>query len=82
MMDIKTHLFINQHLICKGVYNSTFKPLYTVFLHSIKLSGYRMGIRYHEDPLPVAQNNYLSKTENVYNVYDLDAWPRNPTNTF
>ena len=81
-MDIKTHLFINQHLICKGVYNSTFKPLYTVFLHSIKLSGYRMVIKFHKDPLSVAQNNYLSKTENVYIVYDLDAWPRNSTKTF
>ena len=28
----------------KRVYNSKLKPLYTAFLHSIKLSGYRMGI--------------------------------------
>ena len=27
----------------KGVYNSKLKPFYTAFLHSIKLSGYRIG---------------------------------------
>ena len=26
-----------------GVYNSKLKPLYTAFLHTIKLSGYKMG---------------------------------------
>ena len=29
----------------KGVYNSKLKPLYTAFLHSIKLSEYRIGIK-------------------------------------
>ena len=28
----------------KGVFNSKLKPLYTAFLHSIKLSEYRIGI--------------------------------------
>ena len=28
----------------KGVYNSKRKVLYIAFVHSIKLSGYRMGI--------------------------------------
>ena len=28
------------------------------------------------------QNNYASKIVNVYIAYDLDAWPRNPTNNF
>ena len=27
-------------------------------------------------------NNYLAKVVNVYIVYDLDAWSRNPTNVF
>ena len=30
----------------KGVYNSKLKPLYTAFLHSKKLSGYKMGIEF------------------------------------
>ena len=38
-----------------GVYNSKLKPLYTAFLHSIKLSGYKMGIKFDKDPL-VDQN--------------------------
>ena len=70
----------------KGVYTSKLKPLFTDFLLSIKLSGYRMGIKFDKDPLAVEQNNWMSKIVNVYInvyiVYDLDAWPRNPTNNF
>ena len=51
-------------------------------MHSIKLSGYKMGIEFDRDPLAVEQSNYLTKIVNVYIVYDLDAWPRNPTNNF
>ena len=40
-----------------GVYNSKLKPLYTAFLHSIKLSGYKMGIKFDKNPLAVEQNN-------------------------
>ena len=49
----------------KGVYNSKLKSLYAAFLHSIKHSEYRMGIKFDKDPLAVEQNNYLSKTVNV-----------------
>ena len=65
-----------------GVYNCKLKPWYTAFLNSIKLSGYKMGIKFNKDPLPLEQNNYLTKIVNVYIVYDLDAWLRNPTNNF
>ena len=41
----------------KEVDNSKLKPLYTAFLRSIKLSGYRMGIKFDKDPLAVEQNN-------------------------
>ena len=34
-----------------GEYNSKLKPLYTAFLHSIKLYGYRMRIKFDKDPL-------------------------------
>ena len=56
--------------------------MYTGFVYSIKISGERIGIKFNKDPLPVEQNNYLNKVVNVYVVYDLDAWPRNPTNSF
>ena len=39
-----------------------------------------MGIKFDKDPLAAQQNNYTTKIVNVYTVYDLDAWPRNPTN--
>ena len=41
-----------------------------------------MGIKFNKDPLTVEQNNYLTKILNVYIVYDLPAWSRNPTNNF
>ena len=66
----------------KGVYASNLKPLYTVFLHSIKLSRYMTRIKFDKDPLAVEQNNYATKIVNAYMVYDLDAWPKNPTNNF
>ena len=34
-----------------------------------------MRIKFGKDPLAVEENN-------VYIVYNLDAWPRNPTNNF
>ena len=51
-------------------------------MHSIKLAECRIGIKFDKDPLAAEQNNYLSKIVNVYIAYELDAWPRNPTNNF
>ena len=41
-----------------------------------------MGTKFNTYLLAVKLNNYLIKIGNVYIVYDLDAWPRNPTNNF
>ena len=45
----------------KGGNKSKLKPLYTAFLHSIKLSGYKMEIKFDKDLLAVKQNNYWPK---------------------
>ena len=101
MINLRTRLFINQHLILqnqelekdkgtyhtlscksKGHYNSKLNPLYFAFFHGIKLSGHKMGTKFNAYLLAVKLNNYLIKIGNVYIVYDLDAWPRNPTNNF
>ena len=37
-------------------------------MYSIKLSEYRMGIKFDKDPLSLEQNNYLTKIVNVYIV--------------
>ena len=50
--------------------------------HYILLSEYRIGIKFDKDPLAVEQNNYLTKIVNVYIVYHLHAWTRNPTDNF
>ena len=63
MLELKEDKGINYVLSwkSKGEYNSKLKPLYTAFLHSIKLSGYKMGIKFDKDPLAVEQNDYLNK---------------------
>ena len=54
-------------------------PFYTAFLHSIKLSGHRIGIKLDKDTLAVEKNNYATKILNVYIDFDLDTQPRNHT---
>ena len=66
----------------KGKYTSKLRPLYTAFLHSITISGYKVRIKIDRDPLAVEQKNYATKIVNAYIVYDLDARPRNLTNNF
>ena len=51
-------------------------------MNNIKLSEYRIRIKFDKDLLTVGQNNYLTKIVNVCIVYDLDACPRNPINNF
>ena len=62
-------------LSCKSkvVFNSKPNPLYNAFLHRIKLSEYKIGIKFDKDPLSIEQNKYSTKVVNVYVVYDLDA---------
>ena len=66
----------------KEVFSSKLKPLNTAFLHSIRLSEYRIRMKFDIDPLAVEQYNYCYKTINVYIFYDLDAWPSNHYNDF
>ena len=47
-----------------GGYNSKLKALYTAFFQSIKLSGYKMGIKFDKDSLAAEQNNYLTEIVN------------------
>ena len=56
--------------------------LHTAFLHSTKISEYRIGIKLDKEPLAIEQNNYLTKTVNIYIFYDLDAWPKIPLRNF
>ena len=60
----------------------TFKltPLYTAFLHNIKLSVSKIGIQFNKSVLVVEQNNYATKIVNAYIAYDLDDCPKIPLN--
>ena len=54
----------------REIYNFELKLLYSTFLRSMTLSGYRIGIKIDKYPLSVEQNNYLSKIVNVYTFYN------------
>ena len=41
-----------------------------------------MRIKFYKDSLAAEQNNYITKFANPHIIYDLDPWPRNPTNNF
>ena len=58
------------------VYTSKLTPWYTALLRSIKLSGYRIRMRFDNSSLTVEQNNYATEIVNGYVVYDLDTWPK------
>ena len=57
----------------KEVYTSKLKTLYAAFLHSTRLFGYKVKIKFDKDPLVVERNNYATKIVNAYIVYDLDT---------
>ena len=66
----------------KGAFNSKLNPPRAAFLNSIKLSGYRIGIKFDKDLLVAEESNGLSKVVHVYIVFHLDTCPRNPNNNF
>ena len=66
----------------KGVCSSNLFLQHTVFLYSIQIFGYKIGIQFVKGPLFVEQNNYTSIIVNPYFVYDLDDWPKIPLNNF
>ena len=49
---------------------------------NINLSKYRIEIKFDKHPLAIEKNTYSTKIVNSYIVYDLDAWPINPTDNF
>ena len=64
----------------KGV-DSSFSTTQS-FLHKIKFSGYKIGIKFDKEPLVVEQNNYVTKIVNAYIVHNLDDQPKNQSNNF
>ena len=63
-------------------YSYKFKLLYTAFLQNIKLSGYKVEIKFHKDSLVVEQENYKTKNIDAYIVYDLSNSTNNPLRNF
>ena len=51
-------------------------------MYSIKLSGYKVGIKFDKDAFVVEKDNCATKIVYTYIVYDLDALTRNSINNF
>ena len=62
----------------KGVYISKLIALHGAFLPNVKYFRNKIGIQFNSTLLVIEQNNYATKIANVYIVYDLDNWPKNP----
>ena len=58
-LEFKKDKSTDNVLIGKGVFHFKLKPLYTVFVHSIKRSGYRNGIKFDRDPVEL-QNKTIT----------------------
>ena len=48
----------------------------------MKLSSYKVKIKFDKGPLILEQNNYAAKIVNAYIVSDLDSWSNNPLRNF
>ena len=83
ILDLSHYMHYIIYIILSTLYFILY-IIYTLyaFLQSIKLFEYRIGIKFYKGPLAAEQNNYTGKIVKVYIVYDLDSWPRKPTNNF
>ena len=81
-LQLKEEIGTNYVLSCKSKEKciSKLEPIYSAFLHSIKLSEYKVGMNFDKDS--VEQNNYATKIANAYIVYELDAWSKVPLDNF
>ena len=52
------------------------------FLPKVKYFNKKLIIQLNNTPLDIEENNYTTKIVNVYIVYDLDDWPKNPLRNF
>ena len=59
-------------------FKSKLLPLHGALLPSIKCFGYKIGIQLNNSPLIEEQNIYVTKTVNIYILYDLDNWSKIP----
>ena len=64
-----------------GVYSYKHFPIQNLS-PIIKYINHKIGVQLNNSVLVVANNNYATKTVNIYIIFDLDNWPRNSLNSF
>ena len=50
--------------------------------HYIGKNRNKIGIKFNSTTLAIEQNNFATKIVNVFIIYDLDNWPKNPLRNF
>ena len=63
----------------KELYNSKLIALYGAFLPDVKYFNNKIGMQFNNTPLKIEQNICTTRIVNVYIIYDLDNWPKNPS---
>ena len=66
----------------KGLHVTDLVPMKNDSLPKIKYFKHEIGILFNYTPLVAGQINCKTKIVNVYIVYDLDNWPKNPLRNF
>ena len=56
--------------------------MHGAFLPNVKYFRNMIGIQFNNTPLVIEKNNYATKIVNVYIIYDLDNWLKNPLRNF
>ena len=78
---IKYHHTRNKYIISqrsKGVYITKFIPIKNYSLSNRKYFCEKIALQFNYTPLVVEQNNYPTKTVNIYILYDFVSWQKNP----
>ena len=60
----------------KELYSVTLSPQYSHFLHRLKFSGYKIGIKLDKVPLVIKQKKCVTKIVNVFIAYELNPWSK------
>ena len=66
----------------EGIYNLKLIALHGAFLPNIKYFRKKIGIQFNSTHLVTELKNYATKIVNIYMVYDLDNWSKNPLRNF
>ena len=66
----------------KGLYTTKLTPINTDILPNIVYFNRKIALKLNSTPLILDRNSYIAKILNVYIVFDLDYWQKDPVRSF